>query len=58
MRSGSEPVPVGLPEKPYPGMDGNDDVKSVFGVASECSRIRERTDELELLDDGSRPSRA
>src|SRR5215831_13882061 len=35
---------------------GNDDVERVFGAATMRGRIGERTDDLELLDDRSRPA--
>ena len=34
----------------------DDDVERVLGAAAMRGRIRERTDDLELLDDGSRPA--
>src|SRR5262249_37269939 len=34
----------------------DDDIESVLGAASVRGWIRERTDDLELLDDGSRPT--
>src|SRR5918993_1276720 len=42
MRTGSQPVVVGLPENPYPGIDGITTWKA--------------SDALELLDDRSRPA--
>ena len=56
MRSGPQPVPVGLAGKAVARHRRDDDVESVLGAAAVRGRIRERADDLELLDDRAGPA--
>ena len=56
MRSGSQPVPVGLSGEAVARQGRDHDIESVLGAASVRGRVRERIDDLKLLDDGSRPA--
>ena len=56
MRSGSQPVPVGLSGEAVARQGWDHDIESVLGAASVRGRVRERTDDLELLNDGSGPA--
>ena len=55
MRSGPQPVVVGLPENPKPGSDGNHQIESVRRARAMCRGIGKWIDDLQLLDDRAGP---
>src|SRR5688572_20405399 len=56
IRSGPQPVVVGLLEKPYPGIEGITTSKASAAGSAMGRRIGQWLDELELLEDRTRPS--
>ena len=56
MRSGPQPVLVGLPEKPVARHRRNHDVEGVRCARAMCRGIGQRIDDLQLLDDRAGPS--
>ena len=57
MRTGSQPVSVGLPEKPWPGNDGMTRWKASAALAPWAVGSVKGLDDLELLDRSSPASR-
>ena len=55
MRTGSQPVAVGLAENPWPGQRGNHQMERVRRARAVRRGIGERLDDLQLLDDRARP---
>ena len=56
MRIGSQPVAVGLPEKPWPGSDGITTSNASAALPPCAVGIGQRLDDLELLDDRAGPA--
>ena len=56
MRSGPQPVLVGLPEKPVARHRRDHDMESVRCARAMCRGIGQRVDDLQLLDDRAGPT--
>ena len=56
IRTGSQPVAVGLPEKPKPGIDGITTSKASYALPAKCGGIGERADDLQLLNERAWPA--
>ena len=56
MRSGPQPLLVGFPRKPVTRHRRNHDVEGVRCARAVRRGIRERLDDLQLLDDRARPA--